>query len=152
VPGRATQPGSRAARLTLVLLLVVVAFLVLGPLPVDLFRTTVRATRDVVDLLGFNGQAIDKLDVEKACNVLVAVPVGFLLAKGWPAVDPRLWLVAALVGSFSVEVGQTALLPGRYGTVLDVVLNTTGAAIGLLAAHGVRGRGAPRPADAERSS
>jgi glycopeptide antibiotics resistance protein len=136
---RATDPGSRPARLALIVLLGVVALLVLGPLPVNLFLATVGATRDVADLLGFDGQSIHKLDVEKACNVLVAVPIGFLRARGWPRVAPRLWFAAALAGSLTVEIGQTVLLSGRYGTVLDVVLNTTGAALGLLLAHG-RGR------------
>ncbi|WP_084269919.1 VanZ family protein [Patulibacter minatonensis] len=132
------HPATRAPRLVLAGLLAAAGFLVLGPLPVDLFTETVRATRNVADALGFDGSSIHKLDVEKACNVLIAVPIGFLLARGWPAVDPRRWLAAALAVSIAVELAQTFVLSGRYGTVLDVVLNTTGAAVGLLLASGVR--------------
>jgi VanZ family protein len=149
---REIDGGSRSARWLLLVLLVAASALVLGPLPVDLFQTTVRATRDVADALGLDGSSIDKLTVEKVCNVLIVVPIGFLLARGWPMVEPWRWLAVACAGSIAVELGQTVLLSGRYGTVLDVLLNTGGAALGLLLARAVAWRQSPRAVKAKSSS
>lgn len=68
--------------------------------------------------------------VELAANVLVFVPVGFLLALLLPA---RWWWLAALAGlclSAGIELAQFVLLSGRVADPVDLVTNTVGAFAG----------------------
>ena len=94
----------------------------LGPSPGELFASV---TREGVDDGTFRA-------VEVGANLVLFVPVAFLVA----AVLPRLpgWAVWALcvAASTAVELVQTAL-PGRVPSLRDVVLNAAGAAIGVLA-------------------
>ncbi|WP_125775551.1 VanZ family protein [Antribacter gilvus] len=67
--------------------------------------------------------------IEALANVALFVPfgvLGVLLAQ-------RPWAVAAAGGAFSLAIELTQhLIPGRFPTVQDVVLNTAGAALGTL--------------------
>jgi hypothetical protein len=62
-------------------------------------------------------------------NLLLFVPIGFLTARRLG----RPWLVvaASAVLSAAIEVGQVSLIPDRDASALDVLTNTTGAAIGV---------------------
>lgn len=62
-------------------------------------------------------------------NLLFFVPIGFLAARRFR----RPWLVvlASAVLSAAIEFGQVSLIPDRDASILDVLTNTTGAAIGV---------------------
>ena len=68
--------------------------------------------------------------VEFAANVLLFVPLGLLLAS----IVQRRYLIVpiALVVTVVIESGQAALLDHRTPSVLDVVANVSGGAVGLL--------------------
>lgn len=71
--------------------------------------------------------------VEFGANIAMFVPIGlfFLLLLG-----RRHWWLAILLGamlSVGIELSQAAFLPTRYPSVRDVVSNSTGAIIGVLA-------------------
>jgi len=70
-------------------------------------------------------------------NVLAFIPVGFLFGAALSTSSPQRWsmLVAAIVLSFLVSLGielLQALLPSRWSTMMDVLMNTLGGAIGAL--------------------
>jgi glycopeptide antibiotics resistance protein len=79
-------------------------------------------------------------------NILLFVPLGLLLAsrlRSW-----RLAVVACACTSVAIEVLQAVLPLGRITNIDDVILNTTGAALGATLWWWVRqrrGRGAPWP-------
>ncbi|PJJ65727.1 VanZ family protein [Compostimonas suwonensis] len=78
----------------------------------------------------------DKL--EFSANVLMFVPLGFLLSLLLPA---KVWWLALLICpglSIAIELAQAALLSSRFATVSDVVANSIGAIIGSLVAVSVR--------------
>jgi VanZ family protein len=84
--------------------------------------------------------------IEEAANVALFVPLGML---GILALGLRRWWRVVLTGtalSGSVELVQSAFLPGRVASVTDVVANGAGALVGvalcaLLAARPRRGGG-----------
>lgn len=68
--------------------------------------------------------------VEAGANILLFIPVGFLLACILPR---RLWLIAILTGvamSLCIEFIQAVALSGRSATVRDVVCNSLGTVLG----------------------
>ena len=71
------------------------------------------------------------LSAERALNVLAFVPVGFLTLR----LVERWWVALIGVGAFSMflECAQAATR-ARVADTVDVVLNTTGGAIGIVAA------------------
>jgi hypothetical protein len=99
-----------------------VAVLTLGPSPGNALYDGTRNVRGL-DALSF-------LTVEMAANVLLFVPVGFLLH----AALPRLSAVAAWLLCTAAAVGVEAVqlvLPERQPTLRDAVLNSLGAALGV---------------------
>ena len=62
-------------------------------------------------------------------NLLFFVPIGFLAARRFGS--PWLVVLASAVLSASIEFGQVSLIPDRDASTLDVLTNTTGAAIGV---------------------
>ena len=86
-------------------------------------------------------------------NVAFYVPLGILLAVSlrhcrWYAV-----LAAAPALSAALELAQHLWLPGRHGTPRDVVANTVGAALGVLAAKALHALSAlPTDAWSERTA
>ena len=62
-------------------------------------------------------------------NLLFFVPIGFLAARRFGR--PGLVVLASAVLSASIEFGQVSLIPDRDASMLDVLTNTTGAAIGV---------------------
>ncbi|MDP9883353.1 VanZ family protein [Sinomonas atrocyanea] len=71
-------------------------------------------------------------EVEAAANVLVFVPLGFLVAQLLPR--GRRWLAVPFccLTSTSIEVVQALFISTRLGTPRDVFTNTTGALVGYL--------------------
>lgn len=75
---------------------------------------------------------VDVTVVEVAANVALFVPWGALVRLGWPG---RAWWWAtgsAAAMSVAVELVQLLALPARYPSVVDVVANTVGGALGWL--------------------
>jgi VanZ like family len=85
--------------------------------------------------------------VEPALNVALFVPLAFLLCWGLPRLSRLMVWTTCLLGSVGVEATQYLFLPGRHGSVRDVLTNATGAAIGValhrLVTHLRRGDGQP---------
>lgn len=71
--------------------------------------------------------------VEFASNVLMFIPIGLF---GALALTGRRWLIvpATIAASATIEIVQALTLPGRVGTVRDVISNGLGAIIGYLIA------------------
>ena len=76
--------------------------------------------------------------IQKLLHIAVYASLTFLLAWSLENVDPRpLRLAIALVLAVCLGAGlewYQTIVPGRFGTVLDILLNAAGASIGLLAA------------------
>ena len=73
-------------------------------------------------------------------NVLMFVPIGFVLGLRRRAAPVRIWGALTMLAAL-IEATQM-FLPGRFPTVSDVATNSLGAALGLLLA-GLWKRGAP---------
>jgi glycopeptide antibiotics resistance protein len=112
--------------------LMTVALVVLWPTPVD--RDASGTILQVLAKLHAFGAPdwIDYNFVETSANIVMFVPIGLLggtlLRTGyrWIAVP------AAFSVSFLIELVQDTFLPGRFGTMQDVLANTHGAALGLV--------------------
>jgi len=76
--------------------------------------------------------------LQKLLHIAVYASLAFLLAWSLENVDPRpLRLAIALVLAVCLGAGlewYQTIVPGRFGTVLDVLLNAGGALLGLLLA------------------
>ena len=71
-------------------------------------------------------------EAEALANVLLFVPIGFLLRLALPRVWSTLLLAVATAGSLGIEVVQYLLLPDRTPSLVDVLTNGGGTAIGLV--------------------
>jgi VanZ like family len=126
-----TAPASagrsrRPALIALAAYLLLAAGLTVGPLPQN------QMLDALVALVGRFTGGVSELAVEAPSNVLLFVPLGFLLARGFPALPgPAVWALCVL-GSVGVEAIQAGFLPGRVPSLLDVAMNGLGAAIGVL--------------------
>jgi glycopeptide antibiotics resistance protein len=123
-------------RWALAVLALVVAALAagtLGPSPADLIVWVSRGAED---------RGLDSVTygaVERGANLLMFVPVGFLLAAALPRLSGWwVWVVCA-AASASVELIQTAI-PQRQTSGADVLLNVVGAGAGILFHAAVRHR------------
>jgi glycopeptide antibiotics resistance protein len=90
------------------------------------------ALRSLVAWLTGHGVPVTYDGVEAAANVVMFVPFGVL---GGLLVSRRgRWavLTAGCATSAAIETSQLLFLPTRVATLQDVVMNTLGAAIGLL--------------------
>ncbi|MDM8083357.1 VanZ family protein [Cellulomonas cellasea] len=119
-----------ALHLALAGYLALVARMTLRPEPAE--PETFDLVREVIAWLAERGAPVTYDGVEAVSNVLMFVPFGVLvgLLLGWR----RRWAVvvaAACATSTGIELAQRAFLPSRVPTVQDVVLNTSGAAVGL---------------------
>lgn len=116
----------RGAVAGLVAYLAVLAAGTLGASPGAVFREGARAARAVG-----GPEWVTVGVVDGAANVLFFAPAGLLLCYALPRVRRLvLWLLCVAV-SVSVEAAQY-LLPARDSSLVDVVTNSTGAAIGVL--------------------
>lgn len=91
----------------------------------------------VLDAFGSVGLPMSFEFLEAASNVVMFLPFGVLglLVVSGARPDVVLWRRAVLVVfagfalSVAIELSQL-VIPGRFSTVQDVVMNTTGAAVG----------------------
>ena len=127
----------RTAVVVLAVYLAGLAALTLGPPPgVGLIRAVRQI--DGLEMLSFAA-------VEAIANVLLFVPLGFVLCALLPRLSRWALWVLCVLASISVELAQS-LLPERETTPRDVVVNALGAALGVLL-HAVlfrRGRSAEK--------
>ncbi len=83
--------------------------------------------------------AVDLAVIEALANVAMFVPLGALVLLVTRL--PRAGVVAAgATFSMAIELTQLTLLPHRFATVQDVVMNTLGAAVGVALAAAARAR------------
>ncbi|WP_461475035.1 VanZ family protein [Microbacterium sp. HJ5] len=110
------------------------AFVVFWPSPID--RPVAGILNRAIAELHERGvpSFIDYGLIEACANVALFVPVGLLFGLMVPL---RWWPIALLLGpalSASIEFAQRYLLEERYATVNDVIANSIGATVGVLAA------------------
>jgi glycopeptide antibiotics resistance protein len=111
-----------------------VVALTVGPSPGELLFTVAQSVPGLDEL--------SPVTIEMAANVLLFVPVALFLAGAVPRLPGvAVWLICT-AASAGVETAQL-ILPGREPTVRDVVLNSAGAAIGVLV-HALLSRGRSR--------
>lgn len=123
-----TSVDRRVPAMLLVPYLVAVGVVTLSPAPAS--DETLGTVRTVVAWLARHGLPVTYLGVEAVANVVMFVPfgvlVGLLLRRWWAVV-----LLAAATSTL-IETVQLAL-PTRFSTVQDVVMNTLGAGVGVVA-------------------
>ena len=76
--------------------------------------------------------------LEFSANVLMFLPVGFLLTLLLPR---KAWWLAILIClglSGAIEYTQSVLLTERFATILDVIANSSGAIVGVIMAVTIR--------------
>jgi hypothetical protein len=112
----------------------VLAFVAFWPTPVDESITSVLSwLLNFVRRHGFP-EWFNYGFVEASANVLLFAPAGLLLAFRLPR--KRWWQLLALGAAISgaVELGQLLLLPHRFSSWQDILMNTMGVGVGLLLA------------------
>ncbi|WP_439592373.1 VanZ family protein [Microbacterium sp.] len=117
-----SEPG-----LWLLLYVVGLAFVAFWPVPID---------RDADAILASMTQAVPWLTYERIeflANVVLFMPFGLLLVATLRRRGTLALLIAVGV-SIVMEAGQAAFLLERTPSILDIVANTTGAAIGIVLA------------------
>jgi glycopeptide antibiotics resistance protein len=154
VPGRdlhqLPRPWTVAARIALAGYLVLPALLTLAPVrPETGERFFTRALGWVVGLLTFGRAEISSEEVEVFANVLLLMPLGFLLVLALPRLPLSLLLVGAALLSLCIEIVQFVVLPERMASLVDVLANSGGAAIGIVLGTDLRRllERPPRPRD-----
>lgn len=141
--GGARLPSTSAARHALIWLLALgyggfLAFVVFWPSPVD---QPVEGLLDrAISEMHERGVPafVDYAFIEFAANIALFIPVGLLFGLMLPL---RWWPVALLLGpalSGLIELAQSELLEARYATLSDLIANSIGATIGVLAALALR--------------
>ena len=139
---RETASGSALlARALLLAYLLVPAVLTLTPDPSssllqDFYAVLVR----VVDQVTFGRAGVSQRESEALANVLLFIPLGALLPLALRGVPLSVFLLAATAGSLAIEAAQYLYLPDRVPSLLDVLLNAGGAAIGLVLASDLAAR------------
>jgi glycopeptide antibiotics resistance protein len=118
----------------LVVYLALVARLTLWPEPAP--SSTFDLVRELLAWLSRTGVPLTYGGLEALANVLLFVPFGVLVGL----LVARSWLVVLLGSCLSaaIELSQLLFLPTRVATVQDVVLNTLGAALGVVGLRLVR--------------
>jgi VanZ family protein len=128
--------STRARRITTLSLLGIVivagALVMFLPAPVDrALRGSLNEVLDAVRAAGLPN--IFRYGVlEFGGNILLFIPLGFVLALLMPR--GRRWMAPTLcvAGSFAAEFAQSVLLPERHADPTDVLGNTIGGLIGTL--------------------
>ncbi|GAA5035623.1 VanZ family protein [Microbacterium fluvii] len=116
--------SARTAAWVLVAYLTALALIAFWPVPVD---------RDAAGLVHAILRAIPGLSypaLEFTANIVLFVPFGVLLTLAAPH-RRGLVMPIALATTLVIETGQALLLVQRTPSVLDIIANVTGAAIGL---------------------
>ena len=100
-----------------------VVALTIGPSPGELLFSVAQAVPGL--------DSLSSTTVEMVANVLLFVPVALLFAAAAPRLPGVVvWLICT-AASAAVETAQL-VLPDRQSSLRDVVLNSAGAAIGVL--------------------
>ena len=124
----------RVATWGLIAYFAMLAAVALWPQPVD--RPVAGLLRSTLRWLHRSGVPgwVDYGFLESAANVLLFIPLGFLVTR--LAGRGFWWLgtAAGLLTSCAIEAAQFLLLPARYPTAADVLANTVGALLGTLLA------------------
>ncbi|WP_411730550.1 VanZ family protein [Paeniglutamicibacter sp.] len=125
-----TKPHVRFAAILAVAYLLALVLIAFWPTPVD--RPVSGSLTGLIGWLHAHGMPsfIGYNKIEFGANILLFMPFGYIVAA-WT----RKWwhpLAAGLAASFLIELGQELLLPNRFGSFLDVVANTAGAALGAV--------------------
>ncbi|WP_318241243.1 VanZ family protein [Cellulomonas avistercoris] len=115
-------------RVALAVYLVAVGLVTLRPAPQD--DATLGLARDFIAWLEATGLPVTFEGIEAAANVVMFVPFGVLVGL----LLRRPWWVVVLLGAATSGLIETVQrwLPTRYPTLQDVVMNTLGAAVGVL--------------------
>jgi glycopeptide antibiotics resistance protein len=113
--------------LALLALMVAAAAITLGPLPFTMLSELVTVVQNIGDWPRPHTQRV----VERLSNVVLFIPIGLLLGRAAPACRRLSLWASCTLGSCAIEVAQ-CLIPGRTVSATDVVMNSSGAAIGLL--------------------
>ncbi|UYO96353.1 VanZ family protein [Microbacterium sp. M28] len=132
------MPASRpsiitvTARVLIVPYVIGLALIVFLPASVASRATGIafRIARFVSDLTGISLSTSDTI-FEFLANIALFVPLGVLLAAGWPRLRPWVIILVGYSASATIELTQT-LLPSRVPTISDVVANTLGTIVGCL--------------------
>ncbi|UZN04163.1 VanZ family protein [Cellulomonas sp. S1-8] len=116
-------------RVLLAVYLAAVAVVTLRPAPPD--DGTLGVVRTVVAWLVRSGAPVTFGGLEAVANVVMFVPFGVLVGL----LLRRPWWVVVLLGATTSALIETIQrwLPTRYPTLQDLVLNTLGAAVGVVA-------------------
>ncbi len=123
----------RWAPTVLVLYVAALAAGTLGPSPAELFEiVTVQANEAGLDQVTWRS-------VEVTANVVLFVPLGFLVRAALPRLSGWFAWMLCSGASASVEVVQS-VLPDRQPSLLDLATNSAGAAVGVLLATALIGR------------
>jgi glycopeptide antibiotics resistance protein len=116
----------------------VVAFIVFWPAG-EMPSSSVSLLYEWSQRLGAPAQLTEER-IEFVCNVLLFVPMSLLGSLLKPQWTWSAWVVVGYCATFTIELVQAFLLPGRSATMQDVVANTGGALIGAVIAGGIRHR------------
>ena len=139
---RSGPSGTGLARALLLGYLLVPAVLALTPDPSSsLFQDFYSVLARVVDQVTFGRAGVSLREAEALANVLLFIPLGALLPFALRGVPPSVLLLGAATASLAIETTQYLFLPGRVPSLLDVLLNGGGAAIGLVLASDLREQG-----------
>jgi hypothetical protein len=87
-----------------------------------------------IEMIPFHGAFhTSTTTAETVANVLLFIPLGVFAPARWPILD-RWWrVVASALGlSLLIEAAQFVFALGRQSSFTDVILNTTGAAVGYV--------------------
>lgn len=128
-----TPTGSRVARLLLAVLVVALAFIAFWPTPVD------RDAGWLLERITATFPWATYGRIEFTANIVLFIPLAWCAARGWPRWHAFV-VPAGLAASVVIEVLQGLFLAERTASVLDVLANTLGAALGWLLARPWRRR------------
>lgn len=121
-------------RAVLAAMLVPLTLIAFWPSPVD--QPVQGQLADVLEFLHAHGIPpwFNYQFVEASANVALFIPLGAVAAMAFPK---KPWWQIGILGlcvSGCIELGQLLFLHNRFASLLDVVTNTSGAAIGALLA------------------
>ncbi|WP_164232953.1 VanZ family protein [Microbacterium hydrocarbonoxydans] len=132
VPASARVPWWRHMTPWAIVYGLVVAYIVFWPTPSDFgLSPWLRRIAAIVP-------ALTPMRVEFAANILLFVPLGIGLAILLPR-HRYLVLPLGFLATLTIESLQGLLLSGRGATVIDLIANTAGACVGLVAVAAFEG-------------
>lgn len=109
------------------------AFVVLQPEPEVAVRAVVKV-QGVLQDVGLSDRWTTFRRVEVLLNVALFAPITFLGRLALPRSTWSQWVAWSFIGSFAVEAAQELFLVSRTAEYSDVVANTLGALVGVVAA------------------